>query len=66
MRPSDLKCSSGNLFYLLTSETSSKQYRGSTEDFWPMFNNYRSSHRNVLKRKKMLNKSLFSFCGGFF
>lgn len=52
MRPSDLKGSSENLFYLLTSETCSKQYRGSTEDFWPMFSNYRSSHRNVLERKK--------------
>ena len=52
MRPSDLKGSSENLFYLLTSETCSKQYRESTEDFWPMFSNYRSSHRNVLERKK--------------
>ena len=52
IRPENLKCSSENVVYLFTCKTCSKQYTGSTEDFWPRFNNYRCVHRNFLKRKK--------------
>ena len=57
IRPPDLKCSSKNVVYLFTCKTSSKQYTGSTEDFRPRFNNYRYTHRNFLKRKKVKQES---------
>ena len=56
IRPPDLECSSENVMYLFTCKTCSKQYTRSTEDFRPRFKNYRCSHINFLKRKK-LNKS---------
>ena len=43
--------------YLLTCKTCSKQYTGSTEGFWPRFNNYRCVHRNFLKRKTVKKES---------
>ena len=39
--------------YLSTCKICSKQYTGSTEDFWPNLNNYRCAHRNFLKRKRV-------------
>ena len=57
MRPKNLKSSSENVVYLFTCKSCSKQYTGSTEDFWPRFNNYRSAHRNFLKRKKVKQES---------
>ena len=52
-RPENLRCSAENVVYLSTCKTCSKQYTGSTENFWPRFNNYRCAHRNFLKRKKV-------------
>ena len=53
IRPEILKCSSQNVVYLFTCKTRSKKYTESTEDFRPRFNNYRFSHKNFLKRKKV-------------
>ena len=57
IRPESLKCSSENVVYLFTCKKCSKQYTGSTEGFWPSFNNYRCAHKNVFKRKKLKQES---------
>ena len=43
--------------YLFTCITCSKQYTGSTEDFWSRFNNYRCPDINILKGKKVKQES---------
>ena len=57
IRLEKLKYSSENVVYLFTRITCSKQYTGSTEDFWSRFNNYRCPHRNILKGKKVKQES---------
>ena len=57
IRLGKLKYSSENVMYLFTCITCSKQYTGSTEDFWSRFNNYRCPHRNILKGKKVKQES---------
>ena len=52
-RPQNLNCASMNVVYLLTWKTCHKQYTGSTKEFWSRFNNYRCSHKNFLKNKKV-------------
>ena len=53
IRPQNLNCSSKNVDYLFTCKTYHKQYTGSTEEFWNRFSNYRCSHRNFLRNKKV-------------
>ena len=43
--------------YLFTCEACSKQYTGSTENFWSRFNNDTCPHRNFLRRKKVEQES---------
>ena len=49
----NLNCASKNVVYLFTCKTCYKQYTGSTEEFQSRFNNYRYSHRNFLRNKKV-------------
>ena len=53
IRPQNLNCALKNVVYLFTCKTCHKQYAGSTEEFRSRFNNYRCSHRNFLKNKKV-------------
>ena len=48
---------SKNVVYLFTYKTCHKQYKGSTEKFRSRFNNYRCSHRNFLRNKKVKQAS---------
>ena len=57
IRPKNLNCTSKNIVYLFTSETCYKQYTGSTEEFQSQFNNYKCSHRNSLRNKKVKQES---------
>ena len=57
IRPQNLNCASKNVVYLFTCKTCHKQYTGSTEEFRSRFNNYRCSHRNFLRNKKVKQKS---------
>ena len=52
-----LNCVSKNVVYLFTCKTCHKQYTGSTEEFRSRFNNYRCSHRNFLRNKKVKQES---------
>ena len=52
-RTKNLKSASKNVVYLFTCKTCHKQYTGSTEEFRGRFNNYRWSHRNFLRNKKI-------------
>ena len=57
IRPQNLNCTSKNVVYLFTCKTYHKQYTGSTEEFRSRFNNYRCSHRNFLRNKKVKQES---------
>ena len=57
IRPQNLNCTSKNVVYLFTCKTCHKQYTGSTEEFRSRFNNYRCSHRNFLRNKKVKQES---------
>ena len=50
INPDNLNCCSNNVVYLFPCNTCSKQYAGSTESFPSRFNNYKSAHRNFIKR----------------
>ena len=55
--PQNLNCAPKNVVYLFTCKPYHKQYTGSTEEFRSRFNNYRCSHRNFLRNKKLKQKS---------
>ena len=55
--PQNLNCASKNVVYFFTCKTCHKQYTGSTEEFQSRFNNYRCSHRNFLRNKKVKQES---------
>ena len=57
IRPQNLNCASKNVVYLFTCKTCHKPYTGSTEEFRSRCNNYRGSHRNFLKNKKVKQES---------
>ena len=57
IRPQNLNCSSKNVVYLFTCKTCHKQYTESTEGFRSRFNNYRCSHRNFFRNKKVKQES---------
>ena len=57
IRSQNLKWASKNVVYLFTCKTCHKQYTGSTEEFRNIFNNYRCSHRNFLRNKKVKEES---------
>ena len=49
IKPDNLNCCFSNVMYLFSCKSCSKQYTGSTENFWCRFNNYKSAHRNFIK-----------------
>ena len=57
IRLQNLNCASKNVVYLFICKTCHKQYTGSTEEFWSGFNNYISSHGNLLRNKKVKQES---------
>ena len=57
IRPQNLNCSTKNVVYLFTCNTCHKQYTESTEESRSRFNNYRCSHRNFLRNKKVKQES---------
>ena len=56
-----MNCASKNVVYFFTFKTCHKQYTGSTEEFQSRFNNYRCSHRNFLRNKKVKQESFHAF-----
>ena len=50
-------CRSSNVVFLFSCKTCSKQYTGSTESFRSRFNNYKSGHRNFIKRNTVKQAS---------
>ena len=57
IKPNNLNCRSNNVVYLFSCEACSKQYTGSTESFRSRFNNYKSAHRNYIKRNTVKQAS---------
>ena len=57
IRPQNFNYASKNVVYLFTCKTCYKQYGRSTEKFWSRFNNYRYSHINLLRNKKVKQES---------
>ena len=50
INPDNLNCRSDSVVYLFSCKACSEQYTGSTESFQSRFNNYKSAHRNFIKR----------------
>ena len=57
IRPQNLNCTSKNIVYPVTSKTCFKQFTESTEEFQSQFNNYKCSHRNSLRNKRVKQES---------
>ena len=57
IRPQNSICDSENVVYLCTCKICHKQYTGSTEEFRSRFDNYKCSHRNFLRDKKVKQES---------
>ena len=57
IRTQNLNSATKNVVYLFTCKTCHEQYTGSTEEFRSRFNNYRCSHRNFLRNKKVKQES---------
>ena len=56
-KPDNLNCCSSNVVYLFSCKECSKHYAGSTESFRSGFNNYKSVHRNFMKRNTIKQAS---------
>ena len=57
IKPGNLDGRSSNVVYLFSCKACSKQYTGSTESFRSRFNNYKSPHRNFIKRNTVKQAS---------